>query len=119
MENQIVAEECESSCIYNLTDVAMVCLDLSTTNSLVQVAVSGLGGKNIVSAEDENDKREHWGSTFSGNYGALFCDFNYMGNQDLTSCYFKDIDGDQQDSFMLYRGSADNYLDILAQLAQL
>lgn len=105
MATQAVAERCErTDCIYNLTDVSMVS-PFTAYYSLDQVVVSGLGGRAIVEEDVELSSSNHWASTFDDTFGVMYCKFNFNGNNDLTYCYFKDIAGNEQDTFYLYRGA--------------
>jgi hypothetical protein len=67
--------------------------------------VSGLGGKSIRDQEEELAKNPWWASIYTSNqganYGALFCIFNEKGVKNRARCYFKDIDGNVPDAFML------------------
>jgi len=73
--------------------------------------VSGLGGHSIRDQERCLPQtfpygcRGEWGSIYSSNqdanHGALFCTFGVPGAPDRADCYFKDIDGDVPDSFIV------------------
>lgn len=65
--------------------------------------VSGLGGRDIREQEHFND---WWASVYSSTqdarHGVLFCTLN----DDLADCYFKDIEGNVPDRFMVKNGNA-------------
>lgn len=67
--------------------------------------VSGLGGKNIREAQNGLENNPWWADVYhSGNgaqYGALFGEFNYNGDESLARFYFKDIDGRERDLFFV------------------
>lgn len=67
--------------------------------------VSGLGGRSIRDAEAGLDKNPWWANVFSstngGQFGALFGEFNYNGDESLARFYFKDIDGAVRDEFFV------------------
>ncbi|MEP1094087.1 MAG: IPT/TIG domain-containing protein [Cyclobacteriaceae bacterium] len=67
--------------------------------------VSGLGGKSIRDAESGLDQNPWWADVFhsnnGGQYGALFGEFNYNGDETLARFYFKDISGTERDEFFV------------------
>lgn len=68
------------------------------------VTVSGLGGKSI-RAQTRNDA--WWSVIYTSNQGAKpgaqFCAFNYKGDTKRALCYFKNIDGEVKDVFLVER----------------
>ncbi|MFM2383702.1 MAG: hypothetical protein RIQ72_274 [Candidatus Parcubacteria bacterium] len=68
------------------------------------VMVSGLGGKSI-RPQTRNDA--WWSSIYTSTQGAkpgaLFCAFNYKGDTKRALCYFKNIDGEVKDVFLMER----------------
>jgi len=89
VETQHVSQECfNDSCIYNISNETIV-------------TVSGLGGKSIRTLDPKLSSLPYWASTYAGNYGALFCKFNYNGNPSLAYCYFLDVNGTEHDSFFV------------------
>ncbi len=66
------------------------------------VTVSGLGGHSIRAQYLNNS---WWSTVYTSNQGAkpgaLFCAFNYQGDNGQTLCYFKNIDEEVVDAFMI------------------
>lgn len=68
------------------------------------VTVSGLGGHSI---RAQTRKDAWWSSIYTSTQGAkpgaLFCAFNYKGDTKRALCYFKNIDGEVKDVFLMER----------------
>jgi predicted phosphodiesterase len=68
------------------------------------VAVSGLGGKSI---RPQMRSDIWWSAIYTSTQrakpGALFCAFNYKGDTKRALCYFKNIDGEVKDVFVMER----------------
>jgi hypothetical protein len=66
------------------------------------VSVSGLGGKSVRDQERDGD---WWASVYTSTqnatHGALFGVFNFGGDPDLAYFYFKDIEGNVVDEFLV------------------
>ncbi len=71
--------------------------------------VSGLGGKSI---RDQDRDGDWWAAVYTSdqgaNYGALFCTFFVDDEPNRASCYFKDIDGEVPDRFVIISDIAAN-----------
>jgi hypothetical protein len=105
IETQQVAQTCtDLSCVYNLTNATVVCLEfLCKYFSHLQVSVSGLGGKNRRTPDPTLASLPHWATSYAAQFGALFCKFNYNGASDLAYCYFLDVNGTLHDEFFVSR----------------
>lgn len=68
------------------------------------VTVSGLGGRE---ARPQILSGDWWSSIYTATQGAksgaLFCAFHYQGEKDKALCYFKNIDGEVIDTFLVVR----------------
>jgi hypothetical protein len=62
-----------------------------------------LGGKNLRTPDPTLASLPHFAATYSSNFGALFCKFNYNGNADLAYCYFLDMNGAMHDEIFVTR----------------
>ncbi len=75
-------------------------LDLTKGHSFA--FVSGIGGHTI---RDQKRSGDWWASIYTStqnaNYGALFGTFNLNGQKNVAEFYFKDIDGNIPDKFMV------------------
>lgn len=64
--------------------------------------VSGIGGHSI---RDQKRDGDWWASIYTStqnaNYGALFGTFNFNGQKNVAEFYFKDIDGNIPDKFLV------------------
>lgn len=68
------------------------------------VTVTGTGGESIRSCVENLALANWWNATGCNvnlNFGALFCKFNYNGENDKAFCYFKQIDGEIIDEYVV------------------
>lgn len=78
-------------------------LSLSAGNSFV--VVSGLGGRSTRPSSCDTVKCPWFANQQNADSGvrgaALFCSYNYHGNENLAYCYLKDISGAVKDEFFV------------------
>ncbi len=66
------------------------------------VTVSGLGGKSI---RPQTYTSPWWSTVYTSSqgakYGSMFCAFNYEGKKDTALCYFKNVDNEVIDAYIV------------------
>jgi len=81
--------------------------NLIIENGKTIAVVSGIAGHSIRVQNDSLASNPWWASVYTkdqnANYGSLFCNFKPSGDENKAICYFKDIQNNIPDSFVLIK----------------